>query len=155
MDVSNVGSINNSKIVSIVEIENSVTSGDSFSSIMNDAEKPNKGLSVPNITTANSNPASLNAQNNTENLLTSTETDAVRARPTMREFMTLTGSSSTIAAEILYGVIGSNADLRNWEKIMNSDRLIAPERLGLHGHTSTQEAKKKEGGSDRFHVGSS
>ena len=58
-----------------------------------------------------------------QNLLTTA--DAARtARPNMREFMDATGADATDASELLYGVIGSNQDLRNWEAIMASDNPI-------------------------------
>jgi hypothetical protein len=46
------------------------------------------------------------------------------SRPNMREFMDATGADATDASELLYGVIGSNQDLRNWEAIMASDNPI-------------------------------
>ena len=46
------------------------------------------------------------------------------ARPNMREFMEATGASSQDASELLYGVIGSNGDYRDWGAIMASDNPI-------------------------------
>ena len=46
------------------------------------------------------------------------------ARPNMREFMDATGASSQDASELLYGVIGSNGDYRDWGAIMASDDPI-------------------------------
>ncbi len=46
------------------------------------------------------------------------------ARPNMREFMDATGASSQDASELLYGVIGSNGDYRDWGAIMASDNPI-------------------------------
>ena len=46
------------------------------------------------------------------------------ARPNMREFMDATGANSQDASELLYGVIGSNGDYRDWDAIMASDNPI-------------------------------
>ena len=57
--------------------------------------------------------------------LLGTNLDTSRAaRPNMREFMEATGSSSQDASELLYGVIGSNGDYRDWGAIMGSDNPI-------------------------------
>jgi len=56
--------------------------------------------------------------------LLNTAEAARAARPNMREFMDATGASAADASELLYGVIGSNQDLRNWEAIMASDNPI-------------------------------
>ena len=58
------------------------------------------------------------------NWLADTQSEATRFRPNMREFMDATGASTVDASEILYGVIGSNADLRDWSKIMASGSPI-------------------------------
>ena len=57
--------------------------------------------------------------------LLGTNLDTARVtRPSMREFMDATGSSSQDASELLYGVIGSNGDYRDWGAIMASDNPI-------------------------------
>ena len=57
--------------------------------------------------------------------LLGTNLDTSRAaRPNMREFMDATGASSQDASELLYGVIGSNGDYRDWVAIMASDNPI-------------------------------
>jgi NAD(P)-dependent dehydrogenase (short-subunit alcohol dehydrogenase family) len=57
--------------------------------------------------------------------LLGTNLDTSRAaRPNMREFMDATGASSQDASELLYGVIGSNGDYRDWGAIMASDNPI-------------------------------
>jgi hypothetical protein len=57
--------------------------------------------------------------------LLGTNLDTPRAdRPNMREFMDATGASSQDASELLYGVIGSNGDYRDWGAIMASDNPI-------------------------------
>ena len=59
-----------------------------------------------------------------QNLLLDTEAQAITARPNMREFMDATGVDAVDASELLYGVIGSNADLRDWSKIMASGNPV-------------------------------
>ena len=57
--------------------------------------------------------------------LLGTNLDTSRAaRPNVREFMEATGASSQDASELLYGVIGSNGDYRDWGAIMASDNPI-------------------------------
>ena len=88
-----------------------------------------------------------------QNLLTTA--DAARtSRPNMREFMDATGADATDASELLYGVIGSNQDLRNWEAIMASDNPIdaaraATRQLYNSGH-DYQLRQHADFGTDRF-----
>ena len=57
--------------------------------------------------------------------LLGTNLDTSRAaRPSMREFMDATGANSMDASELLYGVIGSNGDYRDWDAIMSSNHPI-------------------------------
>ena len=58
------------------------------------------------------------------NLLVTNLDTSRAARPNMREFMDATGASSQDASELLYGVIGSNGDYRDWGAIMASDNPI-------------------------------
>ena len=58
------------------------------------------------------------------NLLETNLDTSGAARPNMREFMDATGASSQDASELLYGVIGSNGDYRDWGAIMASDNPI-------------------------------
>ncbi|XOY56700.1 MAG: hypothetical protein ACMUJK_02900 [Rhodobacterales bacterium] len=44
--------------------------------------------------------------------------------PNMKEFMDITGVSFADASEILYGVIGSNGDYRDWDAIMATDNPL-------------------------------
>ena len=64
------------------------------------------------------------AQFQTQNWLVDSQREATAARPNMREFMDATGASAADASEILYGVIGSNADLRDWSQIMASSNPV-------------------------------
>lgn len=58
-----------------------------------------------------------------------TTSDAANAhRPNIKGFMDLTGASFTDASELLYGVIGSNTDVRNWAGIMASTDPITAAR---------------------------
>jgi hypothetical protein len=58
------------------------------------------------------------------NLLVTNLDNSRAARPNIREFMDATGASSQDASELLYGVIGSNGDYRDWGVIMTSDNPI-------------------------------
>lgn len=56
--------------------------------------------------------------------LADTQSSATLNKPNMREFMDATGVDAIDASELLYGVVGSNADLRDWDKIMASGNPI-------------------------------
>lgn len=49
-------------------------------------------------------------------------------KPSMAQFMTTTGCSSDTASDVLYGSIGSNVDLRDWQAIMASSNPLADAR---------------------------
>jgi hypothetical protein len=58
-----------------------------------------------------------------------TDADSARnARPNIKEFMDKTGASFEDTSELIYGVIGSNTDTRNWSTIMNSDDPVTMAR---------------------------
>ena len=57
-------------------------------------------------------------------LLTDNTETSCAARPNMQEFMNATGASTSDSSELLYGVIGSNADYRDWSAIMASDNPV-------------------------------
>ena len=46
------------------------------------------------------------------------------AKPNMREFMDATGATFAQASQALYGSVGSNEDIRDWEAIMASDNPL-------------------------------
>jgi hypothetical protein len=54
-----------------------------------------------------------------QNLLT-TPVDSKEHRPNIKQFMDATGLNYKNASELVYGVIGSNTDTRNWQSIMSS-----------------------------------
>lgn len=64
------------------------------------------------------------AQLQTTDWLVDSQSVATAARPNMKEFMDATGAPAANASELLYGVIGSNADLRDWSKIMSSGNPV-------------------------------
>ena len=57
-------------------------------------------------------------------LLTDNVDTSRSARPNVREFMDAAGASFQDAIDLLYGVIGTNVDYRDWEAIMASDNPI-------------------------------
>lgn len=59
-----------------------------------------------------------------ENWLTDSQDVAILGRPNLKTFVEVTGVSALDASEILYGVIGANADLRDWSKIMASNNPV-------------------------------
>ena len=63
-----------------------------------------------------------------QNLLINDPSVARASRPNMKQFMDATGASAAVASEMLYGVIGSNSDLRNWDAIMASSNPVAAAR---------------------------
>ncbi|MDD2357128.1 MAG: hypothetical protein PHX13_04385 [Thiovulaceae bacterium] len=60
--------------------------------------------------------------------LLTTSTDSSAHRPNMKQFMDATGVSESDASELLYGVVGSNTDTRNWNAIMSSSDPITTAR---------------------------
>ena len=63
-----------------------------------------------------------------ENLLVASESEAKINKPTLAEFMSASGLNSADASDMLYGIIGSNADLRNWSKIMSNGNVLEDTR---------------------------
>lgn len=55
---------------------------------------------------------------NSKSLLTTVE-DALANRPNIKAFMDLTGVDFLTASDLIYGVIGSNTDVRNWKSILS------------------------------------
>lgn len=84
---------------------------------------PDEASALPNMSPIASTTPSFSTLQET-NWIVDSQSEATRLRPNMREFMDATGASAADASEILYGVIGSNADLRDWSKIMASGSPI-------------------------------
>jgi len=57
-------------------------------------------------------------------LLTDNVDTSRATRPNMLEFMNATGADVTDSSELLYGVVGSNADYRDWSAIMATDNPV-------------------------------
>ena len=69
-----------------------------------------------------------------------TGADAARAaRPNVREFMDQSGADFETASELLYGVVGSNTDVRDWKSIMASADPISAARAAT-GQMYNQES---------------
>lgn len=66
-----------------------------------------------------------------------TAEDALANRPSIKEFMDLTGVNFLTASDLIYGVIGSNTDIRNWSVILSEQdpvtalRKATGEQYGL------------------------
>lgn len=59
-------------------------------------------------------------------------------RPSVKEFMDRTGAPFLDASELIYGVVGSNTDVRDWSAIMASDDPISAVRQAtgqMYGRT--------------------
>jgi hypothetical protein len=65
------------------------------------------------------------------NLLT-TSTNSDVHRPNVKQFMDATGLNSQDASDLLYGVIGGNTDIRNWQEIMASDDPVNASRVATN-----------------------
>ena len=81
------------------------------------------------------------------NLLVTNLDTSRAARPSMLEFMDATGANSQDASELLYGVIGSNGDYRDWGVIMTSGNPIDAARAAtsqLYNSRLTYEMAQEE-----------
>ena len=87
-------------------------------------EEPAPQMNVNAVAMANDAPAQSFDDYMAMNLLGTNLDTSRTARPNMREFMDATGASSQHASELLYGLIGSNGDYRDWVAIMASDNPI-------------------------------
>jgi hypothetical protein len=84
-----------------------------------------------------------------------TDADSARnARPSIKEFMDKTGASFEDTSELIYGVIGSNTDTRNWSTIMNSDDPVtmARQATGLMYNQPTTLADKTNNSSESMKI---
>ena len=92
--------------------------------LSNALEEPVPQMNVNAAAMVNDSPAQSFDDFMAMNLLGTNLDTSRAARPNMREFMDATGASSQDASELLYGVIGSNGDYRDWGAIMASDNPI-------------------------------
>lgn len=84
-------------------------------------------------------PQTLKALQSPATWLTTADT-ATTHRPNIKAFMDRTGANFTDASELLYGVVGSNTDVRNWAAIMASADPITAARQAtgqMYGRTDT------------------
>ena len=69
--------------------------------------------------------------------LTTSETSQAQ-RPDVKEFMDRSGAPFLDASELIYGVVGSNTDVRDWSAIMASEDPISAARQAtgqMYGRT--------------------
>ena len=92
--------------------------------LSNALEEPVPQMNVNAAAMVNDSPAQSFDDFMAMNLLGTNLDTSRAARPNVREFMDATGASSQDASELLYGVIGSNGDYRDWGAIMASDNPI-------------------------------
>lgn len=115
-DMSTISSIYNASLgyVAPMAVDTPATSASSFSQTFAVAQTPQSWL-----TTAEASQAS---------------------RPNVKEFMDRTDAVFLDASELLYGVVGSNTDVRDWAAIMASDDPITAARQAtgqMYGRTDT------------------
>lgn len=68
-------------------------------------------------------------------------------KPALTEFMDATGADFTTASNMLYGVVGSNKEMRNWEAIMKSEDPLNAARQAtgaMYSTTNTETVAKPE-----------
>ena len=91
---------------------------------------------TPPISSANFSQALAVAQS-PKTLLTTAEASSA-SRPNVKEFMDRTGAQFLDASELIYGVVGSNTDVRDWTSIMASKDPITAARQAtgqMYGRT--------------------
>ena len=114
--------------VTLAEDNGKVNTGDFGAmfdtALINALEEPAPQMNVNASAMVNDSPAQSFDDFMAMNLLVTNLDTSRAARPNMREFMDATGASSQDASELLYGVIGSNGDYRDWGAIMASDNPI-------------------------------
>ena len=99
----------------------SPTGKDSFSEVLSAFDSPDVISETPKETGLVNGSGSVN-------LLLSELPSVQGAKPTVGEFMDMTGLSFIDATELLYGVVGANGDFRDWDAIMQSDDIVGAVR---------------------------
>lgn len=86
-------------------------------------------------------------------LLTTAELSR-QSRPTVGAFMSASGLEFNDAKEILYGVIGSNTDLRNWSAILSSKDPATAARAATNAMYNSNENyySQSENDDDNFNL---
>lgn len=94
--MSSISSINNAPAgyVATIAVNTSTAAASSFSQALTVAQTPKSWLTTTQASLAQ--------------------------RPSIKEFMDLTGAEFLDASELIYGVIGSNTDVRDWSAVMAS-----------------------------------
>lgn len=108
---------------------NSVNTASNQYATPNTAEVP--------TTTATNFAQVLSASQVTKSLL-STQESSLANRPDIKGFMDRTGVDFLDASELLYGVVGSNIDVRDWSAIMSSSDPVTAARQAtaqMYGRT--------------------
>lgn len=94
-------------------------------------------IAVESPTVASNFGQSLAVAQDPKSWLTTAETSQAN-RPNIKEFMDRTGAVFLDASELIYGVVGSNTDVRDWSAIMASDDPITAARQAtgqMYGRT--------------------
>lgn len=114
MSISSVNQNTNSAYTPSAADTSSNTGSAQFSALLNQAQENS------------SDTASANTQAPISYVTTADA--SLSSRPDMKTFMDATGADANTASELIYGVIGSNTDTRNWQLIMSSSDPITAAR---------------------------
>jgi hypothetical protein len=98
-------------------------------------------LSTPASPTASSFSETLATAQARTSLLTSAESSWAN-RPNLKQFMDRTGIEFLDASDLIYGVIGSNTDVRDWSQIMASNDPVTAVRQAtaeMYGRTNIEK----------------
>jgi hypothetical protein len=98
-----------------------------ISSVNNPVTRYISPISADSPTASSSFDQSLTAAKAPKTWLTTPEASNA-SRPNLKEFMDLTGAQFLDASELIYGVVGSNTDVRDWTAIMANDDPISAAR---------------------------
>jgi hypothetical protein len=94
-------------------------------------------IAVDSPTVSNSFSQTFTVAKASKSWLTTAETSQAH-RPNVKEFMDRSGAPFLDASELIYGVVGSNTDVRDWSAIMASDDPISAARQAtgqMYGRT--------------------
>jgi hypothetical protein len=139
-----------SQIKTLQQSGNTDTATLNFANALNAAQEAAQGLQTSSASAEIPSPASTTTQTTSKgrpHLLAVGSSDIHVGKPNIKEFMDATGSDFQTARDVLYGTIGSNTDLRDWQAIMASSTPLADARASTAamydqtGSTSTEKYK--------------
>lgn len=99
----------------------------SYTSVTTSTNSTDGGDFAAVMAQLNQTTSTATTQSTTSSLVTDA-TSSVNARPDLKTFMDKTGIDFNTATELVYGVVGSNVDTRNWSAIMTSSDPVTTAR---------------------------